>query len=418
VKTRLDAGTKILILASLVALLILATGVFGIWKMSKIREAFVRMERQDTPLMVTMTRFITLLEESTDHLDRALWLSERESRAARSASLEGLQASFDAAGDRLELALAQARSTVQGGGTRDDGQQGSEAAQTSPASRQLEEIAGRWTAFEQEVQTLLAALAEGESGQSRERVTGTLSIGKGLIATAEAFLQGLKASTARAVEATIDHERSVQTATLAFTLVAFLAGGIALLLIHRINRERREALSRLAFMATHDPLSGLFNRRHLLEQLEVAVAAAHRYGHPISLCICDLDDFKQVNDTHGHPAGDEVIRQFGRLILKEIRADDFGGRYGGDEFCIVLNHTPADAAREVVERLRTGLERLAFRDGRGGYFQISASFGVSGLDPEQPGKGVLIDAADQALYRAKEAGRNRVEVRTPPTESA
>jgi diguanylate cyclase (GGDEF)-like protein len=218
-------------------------------------------------------------------------------------------------------------------------------------------------------------------------------------------------ATVRLSETVTRHARVLRNTVAAFTLFTFSVGIFLVLEIRKIVGERRDALTRLEFMAIHDPLSGLFSRRHLLHQLEVAVAAAHRYEHPLSLCMCDLDNFKQVNDTRGHQAGDEVIRQLGQLIGKEIRVDDFAGRYGGDEFCIVLNHTPAGKAAEVIERIRTGLERLAFRDPQGGFFQISATFGVSELDRDLPTKGVLIESADQALYQAKAEGRNRVVTR-------
>lgn len=164
-------------------------------------------------------------------------------------------------------------------------------------------------------------------------------------------------------------------------------------------------------MSTYDPLSGLFSREEFLDRLEVAVAAAHRHQYPLSLCLFDLDDFKQVNETHGPAAGDEVIHQVGKLIRREIRTDDLAGRYGGDAFCIALSHTPAAQAGEVVERIRSGLAQLVFRDPEGRYFQVSACFGVCDMDPEKPARAVLTKEADRAVSRAKGGGRNRVEVR-------
>ena len=171
-------------------------------------------------------------------------------------------------------------------------------------------------------------------------------------------------------------------------------------------------------MNTHDPVSGLLNRREFLARLEVALAAAHRHEYPLSLCLCELDEFKQVNETHGYPAGDEVIHQVGELILREIRADDFAGRYGHDAFCIALNHTAAAKAGEVVERIRSGLSALAFRDHLERYFQVTACFGVSDMDPDDPATGVLTKTAEQALSRAKDGGPNRVEVRAASGASA
>lgn len=169
--------------------------------------------------------------------------------------------------------------------------------------------------------------------------------------------------------------------------------------------EQKEMMERLRLMATNDDLTGLFNRRNLLENLARTVSTARRYGHDLALCMCDIDHFKAVNDRHGHLAGDEVLRRFGRLVHKELRTSDFAGRYGGDEFCLVLPHTPMPQAVTAIERIRRGLEAMEF-DYDGQAFQVTGSFGITGLGERFAEADELIALADQALYQAKRESRN------------
>ncbi len=174
--------------------------------------------------------------------------------------------------------------------------------------------------------------------------------------------------------------------------------------------ERRARMEQLHREARMDPLTGLHNRRSFLEHLERAIAASHRYGHPLSLCICDLDHFKHVNDSYGHALGDEVLRAFGRVLQEALREDDVSARFGGDEFCILFAHSPAWEALESLERIRTLFAAKRFRADREHWVQLSATFGLVELRSEWFDEGALLEAADQALYRAKRAGRNRVEL--------
>jgi diguanylate cyclase (GGDEF)-like protein len=170
---------------------------------------------------------------------------------------------------------------------------------------------------------------------------------------------------------------------------------------------RREAEERLRRDATHDPLTGLYNRKQLLAELEVQVALAARHEHALSLAFCDLDYFKQINDTHGHSAGDAALRGFAEVLRRCLRVGDIGGRYGGDEFCIVMPSTDAARAVQVTERIRRSLGVAAFMAPGGGHFRASATFGVADLSDCPPNVDALIERADAALYRAKHLGRNR-----------
>jgi diguanylate cyclase (GGDEF)-like protein len=154
-----------------------------------------------------------------------------------------------------------------------------------------------------------------------------------------------------------------------------------------------------------DGLTGLFNHTFLSQYLSTTMAAARREGGRISLAMIDIDHFKMINDTYGHPAGDQVLVALSRLLQQRLRHSDLVGRYGGEEFVVIMGHTAAEDARTIIDSLREDFGRLAFRAGDKP-FSCTFSGGVvgfPGIDADH-----LMEAADQALYQAKRAGRNRV----------
>jgi two-component system cell cycle response regulator len=174
------------------------------------------------------------------------------------------------------------------------------------------------------------------------------------------------------------------------------------------EKELLEVNERLRYMSQTDGLTGLDNRRHLNERIDEMFQHAQRLNEPFSLVMCDLDKFKSVNDTYGHQAGDEVLKQLAKILKDEAREIDRVGRYGGEEFMLLLPGTVLDAAVTFAERVRKTIEAHTFTFD-GGTLQRTASFGVSGLPhPKVDQSDALVRTADDALYVAKEAGRNRV----------
>jgi diguanylate cyclase (GGDEF)-like protein len=165
---------------------------------------------------------------------------------------------------------------------------------------------------------------------------------------------------------------------------------------------------RLASLSQTDALTGLPNRRALNEHIREELRRAARYRTPVSLLLIDVDGLKQVNDAHGHAAGDRVIRTIARAITHTLRESDFGARWGGDEFGIVAPNTTSAAARASAERLVNRVRSV--RDGHG--FLSTVSVGIATFDPNRSDHAdveSLVGAADRALYQAKADGRNRVE---------
>jgi diguanylate cyclase (GGDEF)-like protein len=172
----------------------------------------------------------------------------------------------------------------------------------------------------------------------------------------------------------------------------------------------RETAQEMRRLALTDALTGLANRRWAEEQLEEELARAERYGHGFAVVMLDIDHFKVLNDTHGHPAGDAVLVDLSEQLRRMVRATDQVARWGGEEFLILAPETPLEAAAELAEALRVHVAAGSLGAGR---FAMTVSLGVAGF---RAGDSVahVIDRADAALYRAKRGGRNRIEVEGHP----
>lgn len=162
--------------------------------------------------------------------------------------------------------------------------------------------------------------------------------------------------------------------------------------------------------AMSDALTGLRNPRFFDPYLEQELEQAQRDREQTSVIMLDLDHFKDFNDTYGHPAGDEALRTFARVLGASIRSSDVAARYGGEEFVVALHHAGLDDARQVAEKIRAAVEQTVVEIGPGRYGRITASLGVASTETQVQELRALVAMADAALYRAKQSGRNRVEV--------
>ncbi len=179
-------------------------------------------------------------------------------------------------------------------------------------------------------------------------------------------------------------------------------------LIRKVSRQNQllDELRRI------DPLTGLYGRTHWEQQAEAALQRHGATGEAASLLMLDIDGFKQINDRLGHVVGDDVIRALGHIVRGCVRGSDCAGRYGGDEFSLLLVDTDAAQAREIAERIRVQAESHRIRDHAA--LRFTASIGIAPLQPRLATPREWVAAADAALYRAKRAGRNRVEMDDGP----
>jgi len=161
--------------------------------------------------------------------------------------------------------------------------------------------------------------------------------------------------------------------------------------IRQLERARRESRT--------DGLTGLTNRLGIDERLNIEIARSIRFGHSLTLLMIDLDDFKSINDRFGHAAGDEALRKTANAIQRSIRSIDLAGRYGGEEFLVILPETASSGAEIVAERIRAWVEQTG---------ESTVSIGLASLDSDTSGPAALVQDADTALYEAKRAGKNRI----------
>ena len=179
--------------------------------------------------------------------------------------------------------------------------------------------------------------------------------------------------------------------------------------LEKSNLMMELANETLMELAVRDGLTGLFNLRHFRHILNEELSRAERYSRQLCLVMIDVDNFKNYNDTHGHPAGDEVLKALAGILNKRLRDVDRSARYGGEEFLVLLPETDLEKGRTVAEDLRVQMEEYPFRGRESQPFgKVTISLGVAAFPQDGPDADTLIKVADDALYRAKNSGRNRV----------
>lgn len=210
----------------------------------------------------------------------------------------------------------------------------------------------------------------------------------------------------RASESVLGRLQHIQDATLFVVLLTLLleALGIFRPLVHRVTRYARQ----LTLLATLDGLTGLFNRRSFLERGAEAMRHCRKENGALGLLMIDADHFKRINDTYHHAGGDAVLRALAQVFRQEVRGGDCVGRIGGEEFAILLPKTGFAAAHQTAERLRGAVAQMRVEN-EGHSIRVSVSIGIAALSREDASLEMLMARADQALYRAKANGRNRVE---------
>jgi diguanylate cyclase (GGDEF)-like protein len=189
---------------------------------------------------------------------------------------------------------------------------------------------------------------------------------------------------------------------IAGALSAGIVGGCAIAHESQLANRATSALLRQAQWESRvDPLTGVLNRRGIEERIDWELARSIRYRHAMSLLLIDLDDFKAINDRFGHAQGDEALRQVAQTIDASIRSIDAAGRFGGEEFLVLLPETDVHGALVVAERIRDSVEEMGL---------ATVSIGVAERGTDLSERAQLVAAADEALYRAKRAGKNRAEL--------
>ncbi|MCE8016483.1 sensor domain-containing diguanylate cyclase [Halomonas sp. MCCC 1A17488] len=172
--------------------------------------------------------------------------------------------------------------------------------------------------------------------------------------------------------------------------------------------EQKKLELRLRQLSRTDELTALFNRRYFMQRLVQELARYRRYGRPTSVVLFDFDHFKRINDTHGHPAGDQALVSVGKLLREKLRTNDIPARLGGEEFALLLPETSLEEAVGVAEKVRQLVEKQEFESEQGHRFGASITCGVSAFQGAEETVEAILHRADHNLYKGKRAGRNRV----------
>jgi len=193
-----------------------------------------------------------------------------------------------------------------------------------------------------------------------------------------------------------------------------IIGGMEARLMHNMITNLKDAKEQLRYEASHDPLTSLYNRRHVLEQMQQGVSQALRYKHAFTIVMFDLDHFKQVNDVYGHAGGDAVLSSMAELLRENVRESDIPGRWGGEEFIVLLPHTELSGAGKAARQWLKQLNATPIHLNGGQTTCVSFSAGVATLDLTEKRGDIktvmehLLHVADERMYRAKALGRNRI----------
>jgi len=202
--------------------------------------------------------------------------------------------------------------------------------------------------------------------------------------------------------------------TLAAMILFF---GVIYYFISRLLQKINEAQQKLMALASVDDLTQLYNRRYFFERFNQEVERAMRYQRPLSCIILDIDFFKQVNDSYGHLAGDQVLIDIASILKNNCRQSDLAGRYGGEELIILLPETEASGAMIIAERIREMIEEHQTLDGKGVVIAVTVSMGIASLTGSElknlDKRERIVQYADDALLLAKKKGRNRIELYRP-----
>jgi len=199
------------------------------------------------------------------------------------------------------------------------------------------------------------------------------------------------------------HAETTARVRIFLTTSLAVAHFLLLALLYRLIVRRQDVERRLENLAMTDPLTGLANRRSLETALESAVSRAKRHNSDVSVIFLDVDHFKQFNDRFGHKVGDEVLRAVARVVLSSVRTEDVAGRYGGEEFLVVLPETDEVGSVGLAERIRSAVRAWDLP-----LPPVTISLGVATLGAQSSSVAALVAKADQALYVSKQTGRDRV----------
>lgn len=388
-------------IAFAIATLILVNGGFAYWQMHQIKTEFEDVAQRDLPLVTQLLPLIDRQFEQTLLIEKL----HQQSGAHQTAVIKTLADSFIRTGNKFDVTLSALKTFILP--MMSFGQAETRAEMTR-VNNLLNQIGSEHKEYHDQVIGMIEALKV-DGSELPEQVIRLLNEEEQDLRKELTNLRDeVQRFTQQSVLAVEKHESWAIQGIVLFTLFVYSLGALMLFMIYQVMQHRGKAIAELAYFATHDPLTKLSNRRYFFERLDEAINSAGRHKHPLSICICDLDHFKQINDTLGHQAGDKVLASFAEILNEVKRPEDIAGRFGGDEFVLCFPNTHAKDSLAMIERIRETMADKKFNTGKSTPFSVTATFGVAELDLNNLCQESLFEVADKALYQAKEKGRNQV----------
>ncbi len=374
----------------------------SLYFVSAIGTEFKSVTEEDIPLTDLIIQVIECQLERAINVERAmLYASARPHIPRASVDFEGAHAAFLHLGERLSGLIDDALELM--GRTIEATSSPRTQEEYRSTKQALSALKQDLLDFERHAQQAFIELSANGLTEQIMGITEALEAEEDqLDLKTESLLRDISAFTRESSEAAKRHEQ------MAFRLLAALclAGAICVAMLTLHTRKTVDAiLLQVKRLGAHDPLTGLLNRREFLCIAQKYSQLAKREKKTFSLLMVDLDHFKRINDEHGHPTGDEVLRSFSRVARNALRESDSIGRFGGEEFAILLPNTDATTALLSIQRLHEAIRDASVEAG-GKLIRYTASMGLASSTDDAEGVNNLIDQADKALYYAKAHGRN------------
>lgn len=394
----------IFLLSFIIAILIVFNGTYSFTKMQQIKHEFDDVANRDLPLISQLIPLIDRQFEQTLLIEKLHQLNQNHKLIV----IDTLEGSFIRSGDKFESTIIQLLAFIKPMLSHEREVMRNQMHRVSAA---LKKISKEHTEYHYQVIDMIEELKTNQGEYHPALMTllnnEEIELRRELIDLRDE-LQRFTQASAEEVER---HENQVIRSTFILNTSSFILGAILLFMIHRIMKSRDAATQEIHYFAHYDPLTKLINRRYFFELFDQALDEQNNTKTPLQLCICDLDQFKGVNDTLGHQAGDKALIKFAEILSEVMTNQGIVGRFGGDEFVICFIDKSQQECENLLETIRARLEKTVFTLDNASSFSITGTFGVAHLEGGQKTKlsmNHLFETADKALYIAKQNGRNQV----------
>lgn len=384
-----------------VACLVLVNSGFVFWQMQQVKQTFEHVANRDLPIAAKLTPLIDRQIEQTLVINQLSRMGQIE----QSPALDVIESSFLRSGEKFEHNIGELISFVR---VKMPVANQQSRQQLLTFKQYLESIQSTHQKYQQQVIWML----DGMQGKSYDYVPSSVRLvskyEKQLTTELEVLSNQMVRHARLSNEKIGYYDSLVIKQSIASGILIFVLSGVLLFYVRQLMISRARAVEEINYFATFDSLTKLLNRRYFNERLEQAIKSATRHEQPLSLCVCNIDNFQHIIEVYGEKAGDMTLAGFADVIAEQMRATDVAGRFGRDEFVFFFPSTSAVEAEQMLKRIRRVLSCQTFTSEHDESFKVTATFGIAQLSSEHKSPAALLGAADRALNKAREKGRDLI----------